>query len=589
MIRKIVATLDSKLMGEKVIVDSISFINLGDEPVVSNVQTVSTIDEFIDKVTENGKNNSIYFHNLNIAGNFVLNWLMDSDQFEEAIDENGDLIRSHKIQNGQYSYTVSSRGEWYSISLKKNKSLITLHDSAKLLPFGLDEIREAFKINDKEDVIVLHKALNEMFKRGFTKTTIGSCCMAEFKKWCLFDEKELERWLPDLTKVACPIKGYDNADSYIREAYHGGWCYLKEGKANKIIKNGVTADVNGLYSAMMHSKSGNAFPVGRPTWFEGAIPSFLLGDKRYYFFVRVRTRFYIKSKHLPTIQIKGSPYYNNREWLKNSDYEGHKFVVDMDNRMVAVKPTLVLTMTDYEMLQKHYNLKELEVLDGCFFRADSNGLFDFYINKYAKQKAEAVNPVDRTIAKLMLNNLAGKFASSSESDYKKFSKDETGIYVEDVVAHTKKVGYIPIGAAITSYARAYTITAAQNNYDNFIYSDTDSIHCACSAAELNDIPEDDKELGYWKYETSWDEAVFVRSKCYVEHVTHKNLNAVEPYFDIRCSGMGTNAKDYVIAKLDNDADFDIRDFKPGLVIPGNIKVVSMNGGVTTQAFDFVIR
>ena len=88
----------------------------------------------------------------------------------------------------------------------------------------------------------------------------------------------------------------------------------------------------------------------------------------------------------------------------------------------------------------------------------------------------------RELAKLFLNNLYGKMASSTDSSFKYAYLDETGtICYKIVTAHNKKAGYIAIGSAITSYARNFTIRAAQMNYygpnkRGFIYADTDSIH-----------------------------------------------------------------------------------------------------------------
>lgn len=121
-----------------------------------------------------------------------------------------------------------------------------------------------------------------------------------------------------------------------------------------------------------------------------------------------------------------------------------------------------------------------ELLDGCMFYAIS-GLFDEYINKYMHIKQNSKGAL-RTEAKLFLNNLYGKMASSPDSSYK------VPVIVDDIVkfypvdAQDKTPGYIPIGSAITSYARNFTIRRAQLNYHGpnkpgFCYADTDSIHC----------------------------------------------------------------------------------------------------------------
>ena len=60
------------------------------------------------------------------------------------------------------------------------------------------------------------------------------------------------------------------------------------------------------------------------------------------------------------------------------------------------------------------------------------------------------------------------------------------------IENGKKPGYIPVGSAITSYARNFTIRAAQMNYfgkdkPGFIYADTDSIHCNIAWHEVSGV------------------------------------------------------------------------------------------------------
>ena len=76
---------------------------------------------------------------------------------------------------------------------------------------------------------------------------------------------------------------------------------------------------------MMHSESGNKYPVGKPKfWVGNFIPPEAIAENKYYF-VRVKTRFYIKKNMLPFIQIKGSFLYKGTEALETSD------IYDKDN------------------------------------------------------------------------------------------------------------------------------------------------------------------------------------------------------------------------------------------------------------------
>ena len=132
-------------------------------------------------------------------------------------------------------------------------------------------------------------------------------------------------------------------------------------------------------------------------------------------------------------------------------------------------------------LKQFFKILKIKWIDGCWFYA-LTGMFDEYIDKYRKIK-ETSKGAKRTEAKLFLNNLYGKLASNDDSSFKvAYLKENGNIGFITSTEHEKKAGHIASGAAITSYARNFTIRAAQKNYygvnkKGFIYADTDSIHC----------------------------------------------------------------------------------------------------------------
>ncbi len=132
----------------------------------------------------------------------------------------------------------------------------------------------------------------------------------------------------------------------------------------------------------------------------------------------------------------------------------------------------------------------------------------------------------RTLAKLFLNNLYGKLAMSDDSSFKyAYLKPNGVVGFISVEEHKKNAGYIAIGSAITSYARNFTIRAAQQNYDTFCYADTDSIHCECPSDQVKGVVVHPTKFCCWKNESNWDKAVFTRQKTYIEHVVRgRRLN-----------------------------------------------------------------
>lgn len=546
------------------------------------------------------------------------------------------------MPNNSVKYLISDLGQWYTITVKINNNIIEFRDSLKLLPFSVKEIGRSFKTKHqkldmeyegirypnceitaeeqeyiKNDVLVVKEALEIMFAEGHDKLTIGACCLNEFKHG--FDRFEYRRFFPDLSTLELTERfKYPTADAYIRRAYKGGWCYVVKKKAHKTYYNGTTADVNSLYPSMMSSESGNIYPYGQPHFWSGNyIPKDAL-DGRHYYFIRIKTRFRIKPGYLPFIQIKNTFRYRGNECLESSsltDAEGRetRFYTDADGITHDTSVELTLTMTDWKLMQEHYYLFDCEILDGCYFRAAA-GFFDDYMEKYKKQK-QTSKGAKRQLAKLFLNNLYGKMATSTNSSFKVARVDENGVLKFLVVPrHDKHAGYIPIGAAITSYARNFTIRAAQANYHGidkpgFIYADTDSIHCDLSPDEIQGITVHSSDFCCWKLESEWDVAYFTRQKTYIEHVVKSDGEQCEPHYDVRCAGMSETCKELFLHAISDKAPetfpkynelpeeqqqflqnkLTLTDFDIGLKIPGKLTPRQIPGGVLLTETTYEMR
>lgn len=611
-----------------------------------DVQIFGSLPETFSYLLSLNSNVIIYYHNLKFDGAFWLDYLIQHTDFEQATQATGskeydlDFLPNWDMPNKTFKYSISDMGQWYNITIKYHDKFIIIRDSLKLLPFSVKKIGEAFKtkrqklemeyegfryagceITEKEkeyianDVLVVKEALETMLKQGHNKTTIGSCCLEEFRH--TLTKTQWFKYFPDLRNYWIPEEtfGTNNAEEYIRHSYKGGWCYVVKGKENQIYYGGITADVNSLYPSMMSSESGNKFPTGDPIFWNGNyIPDEALKEDKYYF-IRIRTRFKLKPNRLPCIQIKGNVRYRGTEWLETSDYyfKGKycSEIINFKGELEQARPTLTLTMIDYQLIQEQYDLYDFEILDGCYFQA-RKAIFDDYIDKYRKIKMESKGAL-RELAKLFLNNLYGKLATAPENYFKyAYVKDEIISFV-DIKGEDKTPIYIPIGSAITSYARNFTIRAAQANYygvnkRGFIYADTDSIHCDLTAEELKNIPVDSVKFCHWKLEALWDEAIFVRQKTYIEHITHENMKPVEPYYNIKCAGMPETCKElfmYSMQGIDKESKeykalnkeaknfVDVRrtinDFTIGLKIPNKLLPKRIRGGIILKETTYELR
>ena len=578
-----------------------------------------------------------YYHNLKFDGNFWLYYLLVDLSYEQAYERTGDSVADCKwlplkdMKNKSVSYVIADTGQWYKIVIKANGHIIELRDSLKLLPFSVKRIGDSFKtkhhklemeytgfryagcvITDEEkeyianDILVVKEALEIMFTEGHKKLTIGSCCLAEYKR--SVGAKKYKELFPYLYDIQLPEEyGERNAADWIRRAYKGGWCYVAKGKENKIYTKGVTADVNSLYPSMMSSESGNIYPVGEPVfWFGNYIPNEALNPLNYYF-IRIKTKFRLKEGKLPFVQVKHTYMYRTTEMLETSDIYNPKTkeycdkYYDINGNLVDAVVTLTLTMTDYKLFLEHYDTENLEIISGCYF-SGAIGIFDEYIEKYKQLKITSTG-ARRELAKLFLNNLYGKMATNTQSNFKiAFKKENGALGFFTCLANDKLGGYIACGAAITSYARNFTIRAAQKNYHGkdkpgFIYADTDSIHCDLDESELKGIKIDDKNFCCWKIESHWDWGYFLRQKTYIEFENGE--------YNVKCAGMPEKCKKLLIKSMEGDlSDLEeyseeeqkfiktkrtIYDIKTGLCVPGKLLPKRIVGGVLLTDTTFEIR
>lgn len=142
--------------------------------------------------------------------------------------------------------------------------------------------------------------------------------------------------------------------------------------------------------------------------------------------------FKIKKNKIPTIQIKHSMSFLANEYLESSNDE-----------IVC----LVLTNVDLKLFFEQYDVYDLEYVCGWKFKG-IQGLFSSYIDKWVSRKNEATisgNKGQRTLAKLMLNSLYGKFATSLDVQSKiPYLGDDEIIHYRLSEKETKEGIYLPV-------------------------------------------------------------------------------------------------------------------------------------------------
>lgn len=505
------------------------------------------------------KNLSVYFHNLAFDGEFILIWLYENGY--RLVTDRKDLTEK------TFTTLISDKGQFYTMTIcfkgsGRYKKCVTIYDSLKIIPFRVEEVAKAFdlpisklKIDYdeyrepghkltphevdylKHDVQIMAKALKVMFSQGLNQMTQGSNALHDFKARC---GKMFDKWFPK------PDYDYD-----VRQAYKGAWTYLNEKYADVDIGGGIVLDVNSLYSSVMRYKP---LPYGEGKYFKGKYQP----DTIYNQYVQMMTcQFELREGFLPTIQIKNNLSFQPTQYLKSSDGED---------------VTLCLTNIDLEIFFKHYRVFNITYHSGWKFKS-TNGLFDEYVDHWVGVKNKSTvehNKGMRTLAKLMLNALYGKFALNPNVRSKYPVYFEGQIHYKLGEPETRDPIYIPMGVFITSWARYVTITAAQSCYDRFIYADTDSLHLI--GTELPDGLEiDPVKLGAWDHEGTFERARFLRSKCYIEEYNG----------ELKITVAGLPESGYKDVTWDN--------FHPGVSYSGKLAKKRVKGGIVLHETPYHIK
>lgn len=502
------------------------------------------------------KNATYYFHNLKFDGEFIINHLF----------RNGFSYFNNRRYLTPHSFTtlISDKGQFYSMEIMLEEgNRIKILDSLKILPFSVDEIAKGFnlpinkleidyskereighKLDGQEvdylrvDVEIMARSLKILFDQDLTQMTQGSNALHDYKK--IIGKKNFARWFP------IPTYDFD-----IRQSYKGGFTYCDPRFQGMDIGEGIVLDVNSLYPSVMYYEK---LPYGEGIFFEGKY----MKDNLYDLHVQMLTcQFELKENHIPTIQLKNNLSFIPTQYLSSSGDE---------------EVTMCLTSVDLKLFFEHYNVYNITYHSGWKFKS-TTGLFKDYIDKWNKIKVESTingNKAMRTLAKLMLNALYGKFALNPhvQSKHPYFEDDMVKYRLGE--KETRDPIYIPVGTFITAWARYKTITSAQKVYDRFLYADTDSLHLIGTEIPA-ELEIDPVKLGAWKHESTFTRARFIRQKTYIEEIDG-NIN-------ITCAGMPSRCYQHVT--WDN--------FVKGNSFSGKLQFTHVKGGIVLKDIDFTIK
>lgn len=430
-----------------------------------------------------------------------------------------------------YQYLVSDDGKCFAITIDLCGTKKYIRNFESLIPIKKDEDLVAVYPSDNEGpravVLAMWQAILDIGSIAGDEKIPMTISSLAYNLWkTSYHENDFFYMFKDASQVEV----FDtNLDEYLRPSYHGGWCFLNMDADRRYSgTDGVTLDVNSLYSFVM---THFPLPYGIAYTFKDKIPETALRlskEGRIYYFVHLTCKCRVKEGHFPCIQPSNVFLYGS-DWLESSYIHEGEIGNDLE---------LTLTMTDYELLLEHYDVEDLKIIDGVYFRSTAK-LFNGFVDRFYNMKKHSKTKGSRKIAKILLNSLSGNMAKRRVRYNMVINPLSEDIFADRIESEVKSMSHVQIGSAITSYARAYIIGYAHKYAKQFVYSDTDSLHLI--GTDFPEIPISDN-IGDFKIEHKWNEAIFYTKKIYAERMSD-NGRITDAVF--KCSGLDGAVNDMI--------------------------------------------
>lgn len=528
------------------------------------------IDEFMEECGSFDNGTIIYFHNLSgFDGEFIMNYFMNKGwtytkeqklepyQFTSLTDEFGSHY-SIKFCLWEFDApkTIEFRCSYrlMSISIKKLGKLVGLekldeeHDYEELKNYkSIDDVTKEELDYIENDVEILKQVLLFLFNQGINKLTMSSSCYSNWKQ-----KGGYSVWKQHLHRSD------EETEEIITKSYKGGICMVNPLYQGKVLTNVKSYDYNSMYPSQMLG----SMPVGKgytidasENYYEDIAKLKRKGYKKFIVSVMVN-EVEVLDDYMPFIGVT-----NGFSFSKSYKYE----------RTIKQKK-LCLWWDEFQLFTYYYTGSYIVTSITGF--EERKGIFNKYIEYWKNVKENAENDVIRSLAKLMLNSLYGKFGMNTDRLCKiplGFDEDGKLIYSTSEMS-SETYYYRAIASYITSQARCELVRAIQScGRKGFIYCDTDSVYCF---EDVNpDIPLDDHKFNNWKCEGHYHQAKFLKAKVYIKYEGDEKV--------VRCAGLPNDvAQKYLTFDTLND----------GFVIEGAKKCKRrVKGGIIIDTTNFKIN
>ena len=514
------------------------------------------MDSFISFVSNLG-DATIYFHNLSFDGEFILWWIL----------QNGYRYQEETIDNHTFNSIIDETGSIYSITIKHNGYITEFRCSYKLFPKSIKEIGELVgieKLNETHNYEELknYKSVEELPEEEIKYITNDVRIMVELIKYLqekgvkglTMSSSAYKNWLKDkysLCKNQMKKSPNEEIVEIVRKSYRGGITKVNQKYAGIEFNDVISFDVNSLYPSVMYE---NPMPVG-----DGKIYKTIeegIKDNRHLFIVVAFVQY-------AKVRIGRHAFIGNTSGFSYA--RKYSYDDELYNKM------LYLWKDEFELFKLVYDA-QYTILKVVGWKK-ANFVFTDYIDRWYDLKKNARNDVERSLAKLMLNSLYGKFGMNDSRITKiPVSVDEKIEYTTE--DNNTTYYYKEVASYITSKARCKLASFMNRCGDNFLYCDTDSVYYIG-----HEIPEvfkdvvDSKKLGYWKYEGHYTRFKALKAKCYLKQLDNGTIER-------RIAGCPKECAELIT--------FD--NFAPNLKLTNAKKCKKkVKGGIVISTTDFTIN
>lgn len=550
------------------------------------VYTGTSIGSFFEFIATLENESIIYFHNLGFDGSFIIDYALRNG-FKA-------VLRLTKESSNREFSVLRNKGKLYQIEFLFSHKTIKFWDSYKKLPMAISALPKAFNfemeickgeidyniyrapnhiLSSEEldylerDILIDCKALSAANDLGIKneKMTIGGNAYADWS------ERFIKRWGADMFEQ-CFLHYTPEEWQLSYDAYRGGVCTVNPKYKGKMLsKGGRVYDVNSMYPAVMQNCS---LPFGKGVMFSGT-PE----NNGKLWVANFCAKFYLRKGAIAVFKPKHYPHlWGMGDMMENS----------------GIEISVTLTSVDFATFSEHYII-DITKWNGGYYYDSCTGMFDDYIEYWGNLKMQAVeqgNKALKTVAKLMLNNLYGKFGQCVEltselpeidDDIVKWHNEMRHVeqleYTDPFTNETENLGlytnnrYIPIAAFVTSYARAILCDAIRKAGKRFLYCDTDSVHVLDAEKDIDGLDVDPVKLGAWDLEGIFFGARYWRPKAYQEYICYHGTTPCEGYWDLKLAGCPKAA----LENID-----PVKDFVIGNVFTPKLVPKHVHGGVILE-------